>query len=290
MPLKKGKPVLIREHEAADDIKPIFADIKEDLGVPHINVLFQAYAAHPKFLRLFWRAMKPIVETQEFFGLAERLRAEAYTRMHNYFSIPDLCARMTELSFSAGARQELTYVVELFNYNNPLMLLMTAAQMQAFDKPVGRPKETHLASHPVFTHKPVLVEEQYAPSSTKKIFEDIKRTLAVPILNSDCRALARWPDFLNDYWNLLRGIVQSPLYKEHYQAMRNSALTLAQELPSPYELTVAQLQDAGLSDEEVEAAVRLTELFLNILSGLVLNIAVAKIGLEGGNSAARSVA
>lgn len=290
MALKKGKLVLIREHEAGARVRPIFDQIKEAFGVPYVHPLFQAYAAHPQFLELHWNAAKPIVGTQEFFKLAERLRAEAYTRMHNYFAIPDLCERMTDLSFSAGARHELTDVVELFNYSNPLMLLLGIAQMQAFDKAVGRQTNVQPALHPEYKEKPVLVEEENAPSPTKKIFEDVKRTLNVPVVNTDYRALARWPDFLRDYWALLKVMAQSPLYKEHYQAIRLSAIALVQEFPQPFELTVAQLQDAGLSDADVEAAVRATEVFVRILTGLVLNVAVAKIGLEGGNSAARNAA
>ena len=290
MPLKKGKPVLVREHEAGERVKPVFDQTKEAFGVPYVHPLFQAYAAHPQFLELYWKAVRPIVETQEFFKLAERLRAEAYTRMHNYFAITDLCERMTDLSFSAGARHELTDVAELFNYSNPLMSLLATAQMQAFDKAVGRQTQVHPALHPVFKQKPVLVEEESAPSPIKKIFEDIKRTLDVPVVNTDYRALARWPDFLRDYWALLKIMAQSPLYKEHCQAIRASAAALVQEFPQPVELTVAQLQDAGLSDEDVEAAVRITEIFVRLLGGLVLNVAVAKIGLEGGTSATRSAA
>lgn len=291
MPLKKGKPVLIREHQASEHVQRIFQEIKETLGVPHVNVVFQAYAAHPRFLELHWQAARPMLQTQEFFKLAERLRAEAYTRMHNYFSIPDLCARMTDLTFSSGARNELTDVVELFNYNNAPLLLLMAAQMQAFDKAVGRESETaQIAIHPVYKEKPVLVEEENAPSPTRKVYDDIKRTLGVPVVNTDYRALARWPDFLRDYWALLKTLVQSPLYNDSCRALRISADSLTHELPRRFELSVAQLQDAGLEDEDVEAAVRLTECFLKILSGLVLNVAVAKIGLEGGNSAARSAA
>jgi hypothetical protein len=155
---------------------------------------------------------------------------------------------------------------------------------------VGRLSPVHPASHSVYQKKPVLVEEESAPSPTKKIFEEIKRTLNVPVVNTDYRALARWPDFLRDYWALLKAMAQSPLYKEHCQAIRLSAVALVQEFPQPFELTVAQLQDAGLSDADVEAAVRITEVFVRILGGLVLNVAVAKIGLEGGSSAARNAA
>jgi hypothetical protein len=284
MPLKKGKPVFMREHQADEGRQLIFQQIKEALGVPHVNLVFLAYAAHPKFLEMWWRAAKPILESQEFFTLSERVRAEAYTRMHNYFSVPDLCASMTDLSFTVGARHELTDVVDLFHYNDAPLLLLLAAQMQAFDKPVGGKRESTPATHPVYREKPVLVEEETAPTPTKKIYDDIKRTLGVPVVNTDYRALARWPDFLREYWSVLKVLAQSPLYKETCQAMRNSALALAQELSHPLELTVAQLQDAGLEDSEVEAAVRLTEVFLKIQSGQVLNSAVAKIGLEGGSS------
>jgi hypothetical protein len=236
---------------------------------------------------MHWREARPLLGTQEFFSLANRLRADAYTRMHNYFSIPDLCARMTELSFSPGARHELTAVAELFQYNNPPLLLLMAAQMQAFDKAIGNGGTgTRPATHPIFRERPVLVEEETAPAPTRKIYDDLKRTLGVPVVNTDYRALARWPDFLRDYWALLKSLVQSPLYKEHCQALRASAIALAQELPERFQLTVAQLQDAGLDDAEVEAAVRLTETFFKLLSGLVLNVSVAKIGLEGGSAAA----
>src|ERR671922_534395 len=77
MPLKKGKPALVGEQEAEGSTREIFSEIKQALGVPHVNLVFQAYAAHPRFLELHWRATKPILGTQEFFQLADRLRAEA---------------------------------------------------------------------------------------------------------------------------------------------------------------------------------------------------------------------
>src|SRR5438105_15069055 len=115
----KAKLVLVRESEAPGQVHVIFQQIKQALGLPHVNVIFQAFAAYPVFLELHWNAIKPVLQTQTFFDLAERLRAEAYTRMHNYFRIPDLCARVTDHSFSAGARHELTDAVEIFHYNNP---------------------------------------------------------------------------------------------------------------------------------------------------------------------------
>ena len=92
----KGKLTLVRESEASGRTSQVFGELKAALGMPYVSLLYKAYAAYPKFLDLHWQAFKPVVETQEFFDLAERLRAEAYTRMHNYFRVPDLCARLTD--------------------------------------------------------------------------------------------------------------------------------------------------------------------------------------------------
>ena len=104
MPFRKHKLHLVREHEAEGRIAEIFGEIREALGIPHVNVIFQTFASFPEFLDLFWRALKPALETQEFFSFSERLGAEAYTRVHNYFSIPDLRRKVAEMNFSAGAQ------------------------------------------------------------------------------------------------------------------------------------------------------------------------------------------
>jgi hypothetical protein len=295
MAANKDKPKLVPEAQATGQVAEIYQEIKQALGVPHVNLIFQAYGAYPLFLELHWKAFKPLLATSEFFSLAQRLRADAYTRMHNYFKIPDLCEGMTDLSFSVGARHELEQVVELFYYNNPPLLLMVAAQLEAFDKRVGGtqapsgPQKGPAAMHPVFEKMLVLVEDNAAPPATRKLFDEIKRELDLAVLNTDYRAFARWPDFLSAYWPVLKGVTRSALYKENCLGLRESALALPRELPLPLELTVEQLQDAGVKDEEVAAITRITEKFLKILSELVLNVALAKIGMEGGANAGMSL-
>ena len=83
----------MREADAAGRTLEIYQEIKTALGLPLVNVIFQAYGVYPRFLELMWKTMRPAVETQDFFRFADRLRGEAYTATHNYFSIPDLCSR-----------------------------------------------------------------------------------------------------------------------------------------------------------------------------------------------------
>jgi len=281
---RKRRLPLVRETDASGRTLEIYQEIKVALGVPHVNVLFQAYGAYPRFLDSMWKALKPAIETRDFFQHADRLRAEAYTRTHNYFVIPDLCSSIREIQFSPGAQHELADVVELFHYNNPLLLLIAAMQLQAFeDGPPHRRSATTGAEHPVIREKLVQVTEENAPAPTRKIYDDIKRTLGVSFINTDYQALARWPDFLGMYWSAFKPAVSSPLYGESRHALRESALALASDLPNAPQLSVEHMQESGLNDEEISAAIHISEEFLDILSGLLLNVAFAKIALEGGN-------
>ncbi len=284
MAWKRGNRLrLVPEREAQGRTAEIYQEIKTALGLPHVSLIFQAYAAYPPFLEMHWARLRPLVSTREFFAIADRLRADAYTRMHNYFDIPDLRARMEALRLSPGAQQEVTELIELFHYANPLLLLIESAQLQAFEGPVGSITEaTAPAEHAVFENPPIRVGEEVASPTVRKLYDEIKHTLDVPLVGTTFRALARWPDFLAAYWEVLRGILQSPMYQECLHGIRESATQLARELPGPFELPLDQLADAGMPDEGIASVVRITEVFVKELAAMLLHIVVAKIGMEGG--------
>jgi hypothetical protein len=128
----------------------------------------------------------------------------------------------------------------------------------------------------------ILVEEENAPPPTRKIYDEIKRTMDAPFLNTSYFNFGRWPDFLCEYWNALKPLIGTPLYEQHRQAMRSSAFSLAAELPYPLQLSSAELEEGGVAHEDISIIVQTADAFLDELSKHVLNIAFAKIGLEGG--------
>ena len=276
---------MISEAQAQGRTREIYAEIRESLGLPHVNALFQVYGGYPEFLDAFWRTFKPVVNSGQFFELAERIRAYGYTCMHNYFEVPDLCKEMTSLNFSEGAREELTEVADLFLYADPLVLLISVTLIQALEGPVGTVMPPKASEHPVFTRRAVLVDEEGAPAAVKKIFEEMKHATDMPVVNSDFRALARWPDFLRALWDTLKVKCESPIHEQALNGIRETAWGLVRELPGPIELSAATLEDAGVEEEEINSIVRITELFVRGLSKMTLNVAIAKIGLEGGNKA-----
>ncbi len=274
---------LVGESEASGRTQEIYQEIKHTFGVPQVSALFQAFAACPKILDVFWRALRPAVQTRQFFRLGDRLRADAYTRMHNYFQVPDLHSP----GLDPGSRQQISEIVELFHYVDPLLLLLSVALAQALAKPLGQSAgESPPAEHPAFAHCPPLVTEEMAPAQIKLIYEDIKRTLDLPVLSTAYQAFASSPAFLESYWNALKPVAQSALYTESHAGVRETAWSLVREFPARMELTGDYLFDAGVPDDDIAMAARIVDLFVGSLSRTVLNVAVAKIGLEGGSARA----
>lgn len=286
MPWRKGHRVqLVSEADADIRTREIFSEIQHVLGVPYTAVVFQAYAAYPTFLELHWSAIRPVLNTHEFFDLAARLRADAYTRMHNYFTVPDLASHMEDLGYSEGARDEIAAETELFSYYHSLLLLILAAQLLSFENPVGTPRPVTVPEErQEFTSAPCFVGDEQISPRVRLIFEEMRRVLPLPFISSDARAFARWPDFLQVYWQSLRPLLQSAMYENSHYGLRDSAFGLARELPGTIDVSAAQLTDVGIPSEEVASLVRLTDQFVSAATALLLNISFVKIGLEGGNA------
>ncbi len=286
MAWRKGNRLrLVSEAGAQGRTRAIFDEFKQALGLPHVSVVYQAFAAYPLFLDLHWRALRPVLLTQEFFDIAARLRADAYTRVFNYLPVPDLCAQLSD-KLDDNARRQLSGVVDLLQYKNPLLVLMVAAQFQAFDTPVGQTgKPTQPAQHPVYSNPPELVPENPPPAEFRATFQEIRRTLGLPLVSYDFRAMARWPEFFKRFWQVLKQVRESPLYEGSHHLLRETAWGLAREFPLPVDVTVTQLSDAGMGDDDIASVVRITEMFVQSLSGLLLAVSIARIALEGGTGA-----
>jgi hypothetical protein len=273
---------LVTAAEADEAVRMIFDEARLLLGLPQPPLLMQAWARHPKFLALAWDAWRGPAGSAEFQSLAARLRAEAFTRAHSYFPIPNLDARLKELRFSEGARQELHQAVELFHDADARLLLLAAASFRAFHEPVGAGGACIPAPHLPLRAPLVLIEDSMATPPVRRIFDEVRRTLESPFLPSHYRVYARWPDFLMQYWAALRRIVLSPVHRESRFATRDTAVALARELPGRIDFTAARLESADVGDSAAAAALEVTELMLKLLAAGVLNVAVAKIALEGG--------
>lgn len=273
----------MREEDADGRTHEIFEEIKQALGVPYVSTLFQALASFPRFFDLFWKSAGTVVSTQEFFRYSGRLGAEAYTRVHNYFSVPPLPAGNAP---SSPAQIGLQQTIDFYQYSSPMLLLLTAALLQEFESP-GLPKQpsTPAVPPPTFSRMRLLPDENATPDAGRRILDDIKRTLDAPFLSTCYLSLGQWPGFLKVYWESLKPTLRTAPYEQQRLAVRDSALSLAAELPQPLQLSIAEMEEKGVNLNNLYSIAQLTELFLDMLSGEVINMAFAKIGLEDGERA-----
>lgn len=285
MPWRKGNRLrLVTETEARGRTLEIYDDIRATLGLPIVPTAFQAFAVVPAFLELAWSALAPLAHTQEFFVLADRLRADAYTRCYSYFAVPDLPQKLQSEQFSRGAREEITAAIDMLNHGGSIVLLLLAVLLQSFEGPVGQDQPCECpAVRPVYSVRPLLVNEEHAPPDVQRVFEDVRKTLKIPQLTAELRTLARWREFFVDYWRTLKKSIESPLYEVCFRGVHETAFTLTREIGVMVELTTEQLSEAGVSEDDIASVLRITDSFMTAAVSTVLNVSFAKIAMEGGN-------
>ncbi len=285
MPWRKGNRLrLVTEEEADDATRRIFGEIKRALGLPFLKLFYPALAMYPAFLRLHWEAVKAIAGSRELFSAADRLRADAYTRAHNYFRMPDLSVHQKP-ALVGSESVDIGAVADFYHYVEPLLLLLACYQLQSMEGVAGDDAATLTPQPPPPVPQPPVcgVDERSAPAALKKQFEEIRRLLDSPFLNPEYPAFACRPDFFGAYWDALKRMIASPVYDECRYGVRATAWSLASRLPGPTELSIDQLLDASLTAEDIASIARILELFVSNLSAQLLNISAAKIALEGGN-------
>ena len=118
----------------------------------------------------------------------------------------------------------------------------------------------------------------------QRIWDERRLLHHLSFVSDEHRALARWGQFYQEYWNELRSLLQSPLGNDTQYRIADSAWGLARELPVRIETPVTDLYDAGIGGEEVTSLVRINQALVEAYSGLMLDVTFARIGCEGGTA------
>ncbi|TWT51559.1 halocarboxylic acid dehydrogenase DehI family protein [Allorhodopirellula solitaria] len=267
--LSKKQP--IAEHEATGEIERVYYEIKQSLRVTGVNLNFRTWAAYGEFLPLVWDVMRPNVETWAFESAADRLRSDAVR------SVAELGPPAVRSHVSLGESQsfQIRAALDLYHYVNPKLLVFSSAVLLLLQgEEVGR-ATTQEADRlprgvPPTMYSMEMESEQPDDEHLMELYRDIKNSLSLRSINSDYRTLALWPDYLSAAWQALKPLVQTPMHQDAANQLRETALTLARGLPYPVSLDLQAVKDAGA---EIEEVVEITESFVQLLPGLILNMA-----------------
>ncbi len=236
----------VSEKDAQGEIAAIYESTKEVLGIPWTAAIFQGYATYPPLLRLAWLDLRPSAAT---LGIRELL--------------------------------------ETFNYgNSKLLLCATAVTLSLEGRPVAgtgelEPSTPQPAEAAMRKRTVTMVDSTQPPEDVAPIFEDIKRTLRLPLVNSDLprpRELARVPAermgrSQADGWQsrLPAGARCAGASRQRGRRRFRRAHSALGSSPCP----------RRVPENEIDNVVRVAQLFSGLLPGLILNVAGFQRALRG---------
>lgn len=277
----------IPEHRADEELSRVYRDLKTTLGVPWVGVITQALAHYQPFFVEWWRQFRPIAQSHFFERVSDELRMLAREGVSSSFSVAPQRRTLEASGYSDREIAQIVATLDLFDYGNPKYLILATAiavglvEDRALDASATVELRARQPRSPVSQIAPIplMVEEHHALWDLKIVYHDIKETLDLPFVNSDYKAMARWPSYLRLAWDELKPQLTEPAYARVRQSLHHLALEAVEGLPFPYRMDRRAASAVGMDVAEIDELCRAISLFQWLLSGLVLNVTCFKLAL-----------
>ena len=285
---KKPDPIpIIRpvwEYQAEGELRGVYAAYKRAFQVPWVGVVSMAYAHYRHFFDCWWKAFEPVVLSAQYVEASEALLQQV-EELVGALKPPKISERLCDIGYSQSELAEIRRMIEVFSHGNFIQLPAVAAarllleggsidgsaRLSPYDARHGPPDDQPF----------VLLEPHHCMADTRALYQDIMDTLGLPFVNTDYRALSRWPSYFELAWNDLRAKLATPDYVRIAQDMHEAVFKAAAALPNPGGITALQLQEAAARDAKISEVLEVTRLFTYLLPGLVTNVAFFRAQFEG---------
>lgn len=270
----------VPEHRADAELEAVYRDLKTTFGVPWVGVITQAVAHYRPLFVEAWRQFQPSAASHYFESRCDAIRLRAWEEVQNAFEVPGHDAKLRSVGYSDIEISCIRATLDIFDYGNPKYLVLATAIQQSLcngrrlgNRTVSNPRDrmprpSIRQTEPI----PVMVEEHHALSGLGAVYDDIKATLRLPFVNSDYKAMARWPSYLALAWDGLRSEIDSDAYQLIRQRLHDQALQAVEDLPYTFHVPKARAIEVGLSDADACELMQVISLFQWLLPGLILNV------------------
>jgi hypothetical protein len=283
----------IPEHRADEELSRTYRDLKVTLGVPWVGVITQALAHYRPFFLEAWRQFRPTAQSRYFERICDEIRLLAWEQMSSAFTFAPQRKRLEALGYSDREISQIAATLDLFDYGNPKYLVLATAVTVSLvdDRALGTAPTTDprdfLPRAPISQSEPipVMIEQHHAGADLRALYDDIKAHVELPFVNSDYKAMARWPSYLKLTWDEWKARIADPAYTRARQQIHAFAVDAVDHAPHGYRMNRAACAASGMSNAEIDELTRTISLFQWLLSGLILNVTGFKLAL-GEDSAA----
>ncbi len=263
--------------------KELYEDTKHVLQVPWMGVVTMAFAHYLEFYETFWGAVRPIIASCETVKACQILRLGIEQNIKK-LAPPKRYEALRELGYGPREIENIKQSIEVFSHGNFLYTMMATLSRLALelDEFPSRSDTTPFnQKHAPNVQIPfILMEEHHADKQTKVVYESIRKTLGLPFVNTDYRALARWPTYFRLVWNDLAPIVVADEYEAIVATLHDRFVVEAMRLPNPSGATSQDLKEAAQRSASVQEVLAVNQLFQWLLPGLITNVAFFREQLQ----------
>ena len=270
------------ERDATGERLEMYEDTKAVLQVPWMGVVTMAFSHYPTFYRTLWQGLRPLCASVEFVAACADLRDVTEAAIADQ---PSLLQQFRDMGYGPVEIDQINAMIEIFSHGNmPYILIATAARLLLEGHEIGTgssvtPNTTTHGPEPLT--KLVLMERHHGNAGIHALYDDIEATLGLPFVNTDYRALARWPSYFDAAWGALRDQVDTPDHTAAVATVHAKTVSLIESLPNPNGLTSAALIAAAEADGAKEQITDTVRLFQWLLPGLLVNVAIFQAQMQG---------
>ena len=201
--------------------------------------------------------------------------------------VADHAAALRARALSEAEIARMREITELFSKVNPKLAIVAAAVDAALrGRPVGGvgTKGPHRERErpPLQEFRGVrfsLIEERDAPPRVRAIYDDMKATLGLPFIETEYRAMASYPDWLEVWWRDCKPLAQEQRYRTLGAELNRDAAQSATQLPHRLQLNESLLDSNEIDEARRTELRRGTAIFGQTLPGLLINVEIARRGL-----------
>jgi hypothetical protein len=277
---------VVDETQADRQTIEIYELVTRKMRIGRVPLLFKALAAE-KALIPCWQALRPAIRVRAFEEAADDLRARA-ARAAVDLGCPLIETQLEWAGYDVDEIDEIRGQVDIFHYIDAKLLMAACVLAEALQGGAGGlargPRgEQRVPRGVPQDMDPIELVPEDADGTLSKPFRSIRTHLGLGLVPDDFRALARWPKYLELAWADARKRDEdgAAAVKE----LGTQADDAARQLPVRAEVGDDALRAAGADPERVRA---LLQRFRRALPGLVLDLALFKVQLDGAESARES--
>jgi len=263
------------EYLAEGPRKAAYEDTKAVLGVPWMGVVTMAFCHYPNFYDTLWQGLRPVCLSEQYRSATARLRGVDEAEAAR-LDPPPLADPLAERGYAPREIAGIAATVEVFSAGNmPYVAIAMLARLLleggSFGEGAAPPVPAKAPEAPVASL--VLMEAHHAEPATRALYEDIKARLGLPFVNTDYRALARWPSYFRLAWDALRPHIGTSAHEAAVSKIHDAAVEIARALPNPTGLDAERLRAAAERDASVSEVLEMVRLFVWLIPGLMANVA-----------------